>query len=355
MPDEARSLETYLTSGQESRPELFGQESLPGASLEADEEVSLENAVLAAPADLFFPGSQWSPKEFHSAGTPAPLGGRTFGVSVASFPGSQWVMNEDLFSLLGREFTNDMLYSAMGGGGEGVELGLEPANLAPGSATMLGTETEIRSFVGSVDGPTVPHGVGIHAARVETEEVVVLAVGAHNWPSGVAGQPTYSSDVAERARAYFAAVLERLDYEVDVTATTPTPTAPGSDRRSDTVPIPPMTLSKAESVDVQEQSRFAIEFEALTECPMDVFVIPAEPFRTFVDSGDERRPDEIRDGHESLAREHSPEELRFFGEATGRGTAELSAGTHFVVFTRTCELGTRTAVEFTAEIEAGSF
>jgi hypothetical protein len=166
-------------------------------------------------------------------------------------------------------------------------------------------------------------------------------------------------EVGGRAREFFALVTERLDFEDAIENTTPTlsPTpASGSDRRSDTLTFPPNRLSTTEGFTVQEQSEFSIAFETLTDCPMDVFVVPMEPFRAFAESDDgSGGPEEVRDGLRSLAREHSPEELRFFGAETGNGSAELSAGVHQMVFTRTCEIGTRTAVQFTADIGAGSF
>ncbi len=153
--------------------------------------------------------------------------------------------------------------------------------------------------------------------------------------------------------------IEEGDYRRGDGSTVTTQTDAGGesttgDRLSDTLTFPSNFLSTTESVTVQEQSQFSISFETRTDCPMDVSVVPAEPFRTLAEGDEGHRPEQVREDQRALAREHSPANLRFFGAVTGHGTAELSAGTYFLVFTRACELVNRTAVEFTAEIGSGS-
>lgn len=52
-----------------------------------------------------------------------------------------------------------------------------------GPTDVLGTETDLRSFLGVVDGENGPWAVGVHLARVEHEGDVVVAASMHRTPT----------------------------------------------------------------------------------------------------------------------------------------------------------------------------
>jgi hypothetical protein len=110
-------------------------------------------------------------------------------------------------------------------------------------------------------------------------------------------------------------------------------------------------------VEVQEQSEVSLEFQTLMDCPMHVFVITQAEMKTYrrITTDHTKTYAEKQEAIKSFAKENAPENLRFLGANSGSGAAELSAGVHQIVFQRACELGERTAVEFTAEVEVGKF
>mgnify|MGYP000123809884 CR=1 FL=1 len=125
---------------------------------------------------------------------PAPMGGVSFGVAVLSTPNAKVSGNSanplsyvDTDDLLRRDAVQNLLKEA--GFGEGtaftVEVGPERVSPqdGPSTATLLGNEADIESYVGILGGDAEGWGVGLHVVRGDGEDHVIV-VGLHRHPIG---------------------------------------------------------------------------------------------------------------------------------------------------------------------------
>lgn len=140
----------------------------------------------------------------------APLGGVTFGVGVLSTPQAS-VAGESVNPLADLE-TPDLLDRAVArrtlarAGVSDADVlewtaGPRPTDPAggPSTAVLLGQETAVESFVGVAAGESTPWGVGVHVARVDADDHVVVA-GVHRRALGSA-QPDADTMAALRGGA----------------------------------------------------------------------------------------------------------------------------------------------------------
>jgi hypothetical protein len=93
----------------------------------------------------------------------------------------------DTAELLRREEAADLLRSAGVPGAGSVEYregkAEVPTDAGVETVTLLGTETELRTFEGAVEAGDGPRALVAHVARV-TGEDHVAAIGVHHWPIG---------------------------------------------------------------------------------------------------------------------------------------------------------------------------
>lgn len=237
----------FVVLGDASADDLFGlpPEELPGERVEGGTDADTGNNpfltgnnpfltgnnpfLVAAPASVAFDdrspfferasrlvdggdryGSDRSPyfkqaSQLMDAGVPAPLGGATYGVGVLSTPAAA-VADQSTNPLAHLSF-EDILTSERirhlypGSGSTLSERTVEwldgptptadaPAGIvhsdSPDGTTIAGREAELESFVGTISSDNGPVGIGVTAARVETDGDVVIIAGTHRWPVGSA-------------------------------------------------------------------------------------------------------------------------------------------------------------------------
>ncbi|MGM0590741.1 MAG: DUF6517 family protein [Halobacteriota archaeon] len=196
-----------VSTGSDAWGDAFGDvdADLPGRRLEPGEAFGPAETLVAMTGTALLEGwpddgppKSW-PKtlDFDDAvPAPAPMGGVTFGVGILSTPSAS-VGGESL-NPLSRLATLDLLQQdearkllARAGITDVDEAewteGPDPISPAdgPSTVTLLGTETEIESFVGVVTGDAGPWGVGVHVVRIDEDDHVIVA-GVHRRVVGSA-------------------------------------------------------------------------------------------------------------------------------------------------------------------------
>jgi len=331
LPDDASSLQVMLTTGEESRPDTFGRDSLPGESLVEAGGLDWDSAVLAAPLSTFeIPPTTWSRETVLDGATPAPMGGRTFGVSVLSADADT---GAELRSVEG----SDLLASDVGRRLLSSAAGLEGAEYRPAvevpagtdTASLLGGETELRTFMTTATTDHGPVGLGVHLAVATVENTSVLVLATHEWPVPAAEMdPTLPEGRVEKAFELLRQILERLDLVSEPPTTfTPTPTPTPT-------PMPTPTPDRIEfgrqlstggtpaigfDFIVAVESRFSLDFQAL-DGRVNSYTVPLPVMEQIQSNSTGPSEDQ------QLFTDNSPPDVTFENAEQGSGTVTLDAG-----------------------------
>lgn len=201
-----RAKSVHVSTGSSGWGEAFGLEKgeLRGRDPDPDETFEPEQTLLVLTGEALLeswpddgPPVPSGRLDFGDAvPTPAPMGGVSFSVAVLSTPTasvagksanpltqvdtSDLLEREEAKRLLSRAGISDVDNLAWAAGPEPVDPGEGPETV-----TLLGTETDIESFVGVVEGESGPWGVGVHLARADDDDHVVV-VGVHRRAVGSA-------------------------------------------------------------------------------------------------------------------------------------------------------------------------
>lgn len=195
-----------VSTGSSGWGEAFGLEEakLPGRDPEPDETFEPGRTLLALTGRALVeswpeddPPVPSGRLDFGDAvPTPAPMGGVTFSMAVLSTPtasvagkSANPLTEVDTTKLLRREEAKQLLTRAGISDVDGLAWAAGPEPVEPGegptTVTLLGTETEIESFVGVVEGDAGPWGVGVHFVRADADDHVIV-VGVHRRAVGSA-------------------------------------------------------------------------------------------------------------------------------------------------------------------------
>jgi len=198
-----RAKSVIVPTGPRSFEDIFGAEPSTFSARQVDDGETFDPAdtLMVMPGDNVsrnWPESAGEPPEsldFRSAlPRPAPMGGVSFGVAVLSTPNAKVQGNSvnplsyvDTDDLLQRDAVQSLLKEAGFGEGTAFSIDVGPERVSPQdgpeTATLLGNETEIESYVGVLGGDAEGWGVGLHVVRGDGEDHVIV-VGLHRHPIG---------------------------------------------------------------------------------------------------------------------------------------------------------------------------
>ena len=198
-----RTRSVVVTTGPRSFADIFGVEpaALSARPVESGESFAPKDVLAVMPGDNV--SANW-PEDAQplreqlsfadAVPRPAPMGGVSFGVAVLSTPNANVADNAtnplsyiDTDQLLERDAVQNLL--AQIGFEESTSIRLEagPERVRPSEgpqqATLLGTETDIESYIGVLGGGVEGWGIGVHLVRADTEDHVIV-VGMHRHPLG---------------------------------------------------------------------------------------------------------------------------------------------------------------------------
>jgi len=198
-----RARRVVVPTGPRRFEEIFGAEPSTFSARQVDNGETFDpaNTLMVMPGDNVssnWPESAGEPPEsldFRSAlPRPAPMGGVSFGVAVLSTPNAKVQGNSvnplsyvDTDDLLQRDAVQNVLKEAGFGEGTAFTVDIGPERISPqdgpSTATLLGNETEIESYVGVLGGDAEGWGVGLHVVRGDGNDHVIV-VGLHRHPIG---------------------------------------------------------------------------------------------------------------------------------------------------------------------------
>jgi len=242
--ENATNAKVLVALGDHTPEEVFGvsADEMPGRRVEAGETIDWQpfNPFLIPLSTNFFtgnnpflqpiPSSVMDEKNFlkqvFEVGQPAPLGGQSFGLGVLATPAAK-VAGQAVNPLAGLSFqdllTSDQALPLLKKAGvtdaETLEWQRAPKPMSVDSGestvTILGQETDLKSFEAFSPGKDGPWWVGLHMARVEHEGDIVIVAGAHRVPvlSGSNNREMVDNiytGIAAKARNLTGAVDSRL-------------------------------------------------------------------------------------------------------------------------------------------------
>ena len=191
-----------VPTGPRPFEDVFGAEpaAFSGRPVEDGEGFAPEDVLVVMPGDNVssnWPASNEPPTELdvrEARPRPAPMAGVSFGVAVLSTPNAEVLGNSanplteiDTEALLRDDAVGELLERAGFGEGTAIEVAVGPERVTPTegptTTTLVGTETEIESFVGILGGDAEGWGVGLHVVRGGSDDHVIV-VGLHRHPLG---------------------------------------------------------------------------------------------------------------------------------------------------------------------------
>jgi hypothetical protein len=200
-----RARRVIVPTGPRPFEEIFGADpsEVSARPVEDSERFDPEDVLMVMPGDNV--SSNWP----EDAGTPpaeldvrearprpAPMGGVSFGVAVLSTPTAEVLGNAvnplaaaSTEALLEHDAVGRLLEQAGFGEGTAIEVVVGPERVTPQegppTATLLGTDTDIESFVGMLGGDAEGWGVGVHVVSGDGDgDDHLIVVGLHRHPLG---------------------------------------------------------------------------------------------------------------------------------------------------------------------------